>query len=283
MTGVDTYPHQLAGEEAGAPQNPSPLEIAAARAELASRPPVAMAGELLTANPWRKAGAIDQLFFEANAANPRRDKTSDGTIGNASHAENWTSSDHNPFVIVAGIGVVRAGDLDVDGLDMALAMERMRLGALAGRLPQFLEGGYGIYNGRITAPDFSGWRIYNGANKHVLHGHFSVSRVAWRFDNRSPMGLFLPPAQPKEDDMALTPIQAQQLANAEMLARTACDQLGVHVNLAPGPDYGKRTYGWPQLANRDGRPGATVVDGLARLQDLVEQLVAAQDAGTAET
>jgi hypothetical protein len=192
---ADTYPHELAGDDAPAPVQPNPLEVAEDRARrTAARAEVGE--QRLEAGSWRLARSLEVLRNEANLANPKRDRTSDGTIGNASHAANWTGSDHNPFVVVSGIGVVRAIDLDVDGLDLAAAFERARVATRAGRLPQLAGGGYLILNRRITAPDFSGWRIYTGSNPHTGHGHGSVSRFAAGFDTRAGWGIFTAEAKP---------------------------------------------------------------------------------------
>lgn len=193
-----TYPHELVGPPARppAPVRPSVLAMArdARRQELADLEPPDRYGFVMP--DWRLANSLDQLRNEANQANPGRDKSSDGTIGNSAHAgrgpgsPEWDDSDHNPWLIVAGLGVVRAEDLDVDGLPMAAACERARELAYAGQLPQLVDGGYIILNGRITAFDFSEWRQYKGTNLHVLHAHFSTSTDPRRFDLRTPWGIF---------------------------------------------------------------------------------------------
>jgi hypothetical protein len=196
---ADTYPHDLMGPAARPPTNPresvvamakvaQARELAAALEETLGAPAGSSADYLAALPPWRVAGAIAQLFTEANAANPRRDKSSDGTIVGPGHT---TNSDHYPWVKdPSGKGVVRAGDVDVDGLDMAAAVERARQLAAAGMLPQLVDGGYIIFNGRITAPDFAEWHRYKGPNPHVTHGHFSVSRQLAQFDDRRPWGIF---------------------------------------------------------------------------------------------
>lgn len=186
---VDTYPHEHAGDEAPPPEQATPTEIAEDRKRRTAQR-IEAGEQRLETGSWRLARALEVHRAEANYANPNRDKASDGTIGNAAHAANWTSSDHNPFVIVAGLGVVRADDLDADGLDLPGAFERARVAALAGRLPQIAGGGYLILNRRITAPDFSGWRNYTGPNPHVAHGHTSLSRSAAGFDSSAPWGIF---------------------------------------------------------------------------------------------
>jgi hypothetical protein len=133
MTGPSSYPHELAGAAAPPPAPVSPRVMRMARENRAGpggrRPG---GGEPLgfVMPDWRLAGSIVQLVAEANAANPGRDKSSDGTIGDARHAgggpgtPSWKASDHNPWLVVAGKGVVRAADIDTDGLNLVAAVER---------------------------------------------------------------------------------------------------------------------------------------------------------------
>jgi hypothetical protein len=202
---ADSYPHELAGPVAPPPAAVSARIIRMARSARARQLAAVLDGEPLgfVMPDWRLAGAIAELVAEANAANPGRDKSSDGTIGDARHAgggpgtPSWKASDHNPWLTVAGKGVVRAADIDVDGLNLVAAVERARVAAQAGQLPQLTGGGYVILNGRITAPDFSSWRQYTGTDPHVSHAHFSVSTDVDRFDSRATWGLFAPPPAPK--------------------------------------------------------------------------------------
>ena len=57
---------------------------------------------------WRLAKSIKTLLDQVNAENPHRRNDSDGGIGNAEHAAR--NSDHNPYIVVKGQGVVRAFD-----------------------------------------------------------------------------------------------------------------------------------------------------------------------------
>ena len=132
---------------------------------------------------WRLAGALVALRSDVNARWPSRDKTSDGTIGDAAHATR--ASDHNPWVVVDGVGVVRALDVDVDGIDAAWYAEQLRLVGAAGDR-RLNGGGYVIYNRRITTADFSGWRVYTGTNPHTSHVHVSFSQYQSGFDDASP-------------------------------------------------------------------------------------------------
>lgn len=138
---------------------------------------------------WRNCQASLSLVNEINLRWPGRDKSSDGTIGDAAHATR--SSDHNPWVIVAGMGVVRARDVDKDGVDMPSLMEHLRKLGAAGD-PRLAGGGYLISNRRITRPDFSGWAVYTGSNPHDKHGHVSFSTRAAGFDSQAPWHIVPP-------------------------------------------------------------------------------------------
>lgn len=137
---------------------------------------------------WRNAQASMVLVAEINRRWPNRDKSSDGTIGDAAHAAR--TSDHNPWLVKGGQGVVRARDVDKDGIDAAWIVEHLRkLGAM--RDPRLWPAGYIIFNRRITKPDFSGWKTYTGSNPHDKHFHvsFSTDTSARGFDSTSGWGI----------------------------------------------------------------------------------------------
>lgn len=112
------------------------------------------------------APSLVSLRNELNAAHPRRDKASDGWIGDAAH--NARKSDHNPDYAAGGI--VRALDVDKDGIDIN------RLLAIVTRDPR-VE--YVIWNGGIYTRQ-NGFRRanYTGANKHTAHMHISIRQTA---------------------------------------------------------------------------------------------------------
>jgi hypothetical protein len=191
---IDGYPYHLAGDDAGQPQPVSRRVFdMAIRANARARAGVVDFGDQLVdaTVKWRPAGAVVQLGDEADAADPARNKASDGTIGDERHQGEGNDSDHNPWVIVAGVGVVRARDITNDpALHLDVVAERIRAFAAAGRLPQVTNGGYVILNSRITKPDFSGWSKYTGTNPHVAEMHVSVSRLIDGFDSRATWGVF---------------------------------------------------------------------------------------------
>jgi hypothetical protein len=108
---------------------------------------------------------------------PKRDKASDGGIGNDAHRALGSASDHNPWLN----STVRAYDFDADGINAPWLAECLRLAGLRGdrRLaggPTLDDNGYVIWNRHITSPDFSRWVPYNGSNPHTAHVHVSVTR-----------------------------------------------------------------------------------------------------------
>lgn len=111
------------------------------------------------------AASLLQLRNEINAVHPRRDHTSDGTIGDASHAARV--SDHNPDY--AAGGVVRALDVDKDGIDI------QRLWNVVTRDPRTE---YVIWNHRIYTRQ-NGFRaaVYTGDNPHDKHMHISIQHT----------------------------------------------------------------------------------------------------------
>jgi len=137
---------------------------------------------------WRTCFASDTKRAEINARWPARDRRSDGTIGDAAHASR--NSDHNPWVQFQGKGIVRADDIDVDGIDGAWYAEHMRLlGAKGDR--RLNPGGYVIFNRRIAGAHTGWrWRVYSGSNPHIGHIHVSYSNRISDFDLRQPWGIF---------------------------------------------------------------------------------------------
>ena len=143
---------------------------------------------------YRLCEAGVSLRSAINNKYPNRDKSSDGWIGDAAHATR--SSDHNPWVIKNAMGIVRAIDVDVDGVDMAFIMENLRILGANGD-PRLAGGGYLIFNRRITNPDFKSWRVYTGSNPHTKHGHISFTLNLIGFDLIAPWP-FLSGAQPSK-------------------------------------------------------------------------------------
>ena len=116
--------------------------------------------------------AAEQLRSEINAKYPKRDKSSDGWLGDKAHIKR--KSDHNPDAN----GWVRAIDIDADlnksNKESWLLAEQIRQIAIKGdkRLS------YIIHQGRICSPRLNWkWRVYLGSNPHVTHLHVSFTKA----------------------------------------------------------------------------------------------------------
>lgn len=145
---------------------------------------------------WRLAESIRVLRDEVDARWPNRDKTSDGTIGDAAHQSR--TSDHNPYIKDSqGVGVVRAFDIDEDldgnqadtGADAEWLAEHFReLGRLGDPRVRYV-----IYEKRIASSrqDWA-WRPYSGPNAHRKHIHLSVVEDPAGYDSTRSWGVIAP-------------------------------------------------------------------------------------------
>ena len=121
----------------------------------------------------RLSKAAEQLRSEINAKYPKRDKRSDGWIGDIFH--NARKSDHNPDKN----GWVRAIDIDADlvknsSKESWLLAENIKMIALKGDK----RISYIIHQHRIASPRQNWvWRVYKGSNPHVSHLHISFTEA----------------------------------------------------------------------------------------------------------
>lgn len=130
---------------------------------------------------WRLAKCLETLRAQINQMAPNRDKSADGTIGDASHSSR--SSDHNPNED----GVVCALDITHD------PAHGVNAGAIAEILRRSLDNRikYIISNGRIASSLVAPWvwRAYSGANAHRQHFHVSVMGSRKLYDDTTPWKL----------------------------------------------------------------------------------------------
>lgn len=133
--------------------------------------------------PWRVARSLATLRDQVNRRAPRRNKASDGTIGDARHCQR--TSDHNPWVRDGGVGVVTAFDITHDprgGCDANTIAEAIRASRDA-------RVKYIIWNRRIANSAAIGgaqpwaWRPYSGDNPHTRHVHISVKPDKASYDS----------------------------------------------------------------------------------------------------
>lgn len=154
---------------------------------------------------WRLASSLDALIDETDRLYPNRDHTSDGSIGDASHAAR--ESDHNP-----DDGWVCAVDIDEDLSSTVHTIARLAEHLIDDRDHRVK---YLIYEGWICKAyvDSAGhpawrWYPYTGLNDHSHHLHVSCWNTSAARDDRGP---WWPQAEPKptplpqeDDDMAFT-------------------------------------------------------------------------------
>lgn len=121
---------------------------------------------------WYLAKSLEVLRRQINESYPKRNKSSDGTIGDAAHRA--TQSEHNPDPD----GAVRALDITNDPAHGVYARQ-IAEAIVKSRDPRVL---YIISDGQIvrsyprsgTAP--WKWSQYGGRNPHIEHFHTSVKR-----------------------------------------------------------------------------------------------------------
>lgn len=172
---------------------------------------------------WTVVPNLNELVDQMNARFPKRDKASDGTIGNTSHAARPSS--HNPDKTGSpehrdgdSRNEVRARDIDKDlkdpnGVTMERVVQHWIKNARNGKLPWVR---YIIFNGRIWHKrDNYKTRKYTGSNKHDKHVHVnsdftqsadSVTKTNWLlkdFGKPKPKPPAKPaaPAEPAQTDL----------------------------------------------------------------------------------
>lgn len=116
------------------------------------------------------SAAAKKLRTQVNLKWPHRDKSSDGTVGDARHAA--TKSDHNPD----RDGWVRALDLDADldaGKETSTYLaDQLRIAAKNDKRIAYI-----IHAGKIASPKRRWkWRKYDGINPHHKHIHISFTK-----------------------------------------------------------------------------------------------------------
>jgi hypothetical protein len=182
----DDDPLSLAGDEADAPADsgrpPSSEDI---------DPPTddqPLPREIPREGPggWRVAKCLLDLKAEADARWPNRDRRTDGFIGDDRHCgpASKKTSDHCPNAA----NVVRAMDIDSDGIDAAWLADQVRAKGKGGDA-RLHNGGYVVFNKRI-ASERQGWewRDYTG-EPHQDHLHVSVSRDVSGYDGDGDWGV----------------------------------------------------------------------------------------------
>jgi hypothetical protein len=131
---------------------------------------------------WHLAPSLAELRDEVNAQWPNRDKSSDGTLGDASHAAR--ASEHNPDHDSDPMptGAVSAMDITKDS---AAQMEEIRKAVIADP-----RTWYWIHDGWIYSRTHNfAKRKYTGSNPHKGHGHISLMQTKKAHDDVSSWGI----------------------------------------------------------------------------------------------
>jgi peptidoglycan hydrolase-like protein with peptidoglycan-binding domain len=133
------------------------------------------------ARPWRVAESLLQLRSQINERYPNRNKSADGTVGDAAHQSR--TSDHNPHIVDGTHGVVSALDITHDpkgGCDAHAIAEWLRT-------QKDTRIKYVISNRRIFSSTTQAWtwRKYSGSNPHTSHFHVSVKATKGHYDSKA--------------------------------------------------------------------------------------------------
>ena len=141
------------------------------------------------AQPWHLAGALVALKRAVDSHWPKRDKRSDGGIGDERHRDRGNrvrpqsvAEQHRP------------------GLRLRRRRHRLACGSRSssdwpagagtagspGSTGDTSDNGYVIHRGLITAPDFSRWLPYDGRNRHAGIVHVSVTRDPGGYEDAGP-------------------------------------------------------------------------------------------------
>jgi hypothetical protein len=142
---------------------------------------------------WKLAAAADTLRNQVNTRYPKRDKSSDGTIGDQAHKRRI--SDHNPDKS----GYVMALDLDEDGWPAH---------TFADQLIEYLRKSGDnrvknvVYEGRVASATYPDQRwVWRNAPRlgHAHHIHISFNQTAKTGGALFPLPILdMPRAQPVE-------------------------------------------------------------------------------------
>jgi murein L,D-transpeptidase YcbB/YkuD len=178
---------------------------------------------------WRVAKSLLKFREQINAASPHRNKSSDGTVGDAAHASR--SSDHNPWVKDGSMGIVTAMDITHDpgtGVDTWALAEFLRVQ----KDPRVK---YVISNKRIwsSVSNPYQWRKYTGSNPHSSHMHVSVHSTKAHYDSERDWTIQIGKAPPDPDDVRARPVL--KLGSRGDEVRIVQNILGITVDGIFGP------------------------------------------------
>lgn len=185
------------------------------------------------------AAACRKALADATARWPRRNKASDGIMGDARHQQR--PSDHN---------LGNAVDITHDPASGCIGSV---IAALAIRDPRVT---YVIWNRRIynRARAAEGWRVYTGDNPHTHHCHISI-RATSRGDDRPWAWATEGGTAPQVDDPAPEPSRTAGPRPRESTAYPNVPlRMGSHGELVGRVQERLRTRGWTLGVDRSFGP-----------------------------
>lgn len=162
---------------------------------------------------WKLAPSLAALFAEINTTWPNRDRSTDGTVGDTSHAAR--KSEHNPNRDPGDDvpdGLVTAIDVDKDGIDVARL-----IAALVGDHRVW----YVIHDRKIISRT-NDWHpiAYAGSNPHTGHVHVSLRQTKAACTDTSTWGLIkVVPPKAETPYQRVTRIAAQRLRRIRNLRK----------------------------------------------------------------
>ena len=207
---------------------------------------------------WQLAPALDKLRKQVNERWPMRNKSSDGTIGDASHSSRDSDHNPNPAHYVCALDLTHDPGSGMDSYALAEVL-------LASRDPR-IE--YIISNRKIASSHVQPWkwRKYSGKNPHDHHVHVSVKQDAKRYGDPSSWDLAAKPMPPPSNKPYIPPVTLRrgssgQLVRELQLALRAKGLTTIKVDGQYGPatEAAVKTYQ---------RASGLVIDGIAGPQTI---------------
>ncbi|MEU1607060.1 peptidoglycan-binding protein [Micromonospora matsumotoense] len=195
------------------------------------------------------APTLRVLRDEIDARWPRRDRRSDGWLGDASHQAR--RSDHNPDSDDRSVNAV---DVDVDGIDPLLVVRQ----AVAHPATQYV-----IYNRTIWSRT-RGFRAarYTGSNPHDKHIHVSVGHQRALEDSRRPWGVAAATAVRLGDRVLRTGSRGGDVRELQTLVNGLGARLAVDGVFGPATTAWIRTFQSARKLTVDGVVGPRTVAAL---------------------
>lgn len=207
---------------------------------------------------YRLAKSLETLRAQVNTAWPKRNKASDGWIGDPRHRA--TASDHNP----GQDGIVRALDITHDpanGVDCGLIAESIK---------DDPRVKYVIWNRRIYNPSkLKAWRDYYGVNPHNKHSHISVRLERVYFDSVAPWnieGVIESPGGPVVTPSPIVRPLLKRGSKGQEVKNLQAMLLGITVDGKFGPktEAAVRAFQGATGMRQDGKVGPLTWDQLAQ-------------------